>query len=113
MNYEKLKLLCKRATQGPFSIERRDSDDGSIDYIVYGIKGDFAHCSEEVDDNAKANAEFIEAFPPEVVLEMLKQRRNIEKKAKALMENLYGGEPDAYFWSNFYSLMEELGLELK
>lgn len=50
--------VASKATKGPFSIERRDADYGSINYIIHGA-ADFAWCLDELDRKAKFNAAFI------------------------------------------------------
>jgi len=64
---EQLLELSGKATQGPFSIERRDDDCGYMNHIVHGGKGDYAWCRDELDPAAKQNAAFIAAASGPVV----------------------------------------------
>ena len=57
-----LARLASAADGGPVSVERRPDEDGSIDYIVYGNKGDIAACFETANSNARANAAFVAAL---------------------------------------------------
>jgi hypothetical protein len=57
-----LAFLHKQASPGCVSIERRDDDDGSVDHILHGARGDVAACFETANANSRANAAFIEAL---------------------------------------------------
>lgn len=54
----RLTELEKKASAGPLHVERRDSECGSIDYIVHSEK-DFAWCKDGLDRKAKFNAQLI------------------------------------------------------
>lgn len=58
---EVAELLRRRklASETQVCIERRDDDDGSVDYIVHGRDGDFAACFEQANANAASNAHFL------------------------------------------------------
>lgn len=58
-----LRALCKAATPGPWSVERRDEDDGDIDYELYGSPYVwlFRIYGDERDGQNKHDAELISA----------------------------------------------------
>lgn len=66
----RLKQLAESATPGPYSIERRDDEDGDIAYVIHGgPKGcDVAWCNDDLDKNARQHAAFIAAVNPQTIL---------------------------------------------
>ncbi len=56
-----LRSVIHATGPGPLDIERRDSDSGTIDWIVYGPSGDFAACLEVANPHARHDAVFIVA----------------------------------------------------
>lgn len=56
----RLRKLVEAATPGPFDIERRDDEDGDINWILHG-PDDFAWFIEELDSRAKQNALLVQA----------------------------------------------------
>ena len=68
VNLEKLKALAQAATQGPWTADRDDTDwsvkvDGCWDYVICDVQSDLP--------DRVADAKFIAACSPEVILELL------------------------------------------
>ncbi len=76
---DELTLLHKRASPGRVSIERRDDDDGSVDHIIHGARGDVAACFEQANNNSRANAAFIEALWNAAPALLAASRRSLEQ----------------------------------
>ena len=56
-----IERLQSAADVGSVSIERRDDEDGSVDWIVHGRSGDVAACFETANRKAKQNAAYLAA----------------------------------------------------
>ncbi len=85
VDLDALELVARAATPGPFDIERRDDDCGAMDYVIYGVGGDFCICFDQSDreeprsaTKARRDSTFIAAANPTVVLELVAEIRRLE-----------------------------------
>ena len=85
LNLDAIEKLAKGATQGPFSVERREEDCGYFRYIVHGARGDVAWCNDELDTNARRHANFLTEVTPQVVLQLIAAARELEELRGAIL----------------------------
>ena len=65
-----LRALAAKASDGPWLIERRDYEAGEITYVIYGAH-DVTWSGDGACPNARADARYIAAVSPDVVVALL------------------------------------------